>query len=119
MTPGDRVYWWCKQTGGRRIGTVASVRQSRRGPVLRILQGDGSTNEPALFMATRNSRGVYDFPGDEVQPYVRRYWPDVEPGADAGDWQPEPSSTAPALPPSLYIEPRDLDPGDGSPLALF
>lgn len=122
-TPGARVYWWCRQTGGRRIGTVASVRQSRRGPVLRILQGDGSTGEPALWMATRNARGVMDFPASEVAPYVRTRWPDVDPDAEpdtpAGDWQPEPGTTAPSLPPALFIEPRDLDGGDGSPLALF
>lgn len=136
MSPGDVVQWWDRSTGGRRIGTVASVRQSRRGPVLRIMQGDGSTNEPALYMASRNARGVLDFPADEVQPYRRRHWPD-EPCDECGE--PTPATNghdpdcptydeqsrevlpepAPALPPLVFIEPRDLAPGDGPPLALF
>ena len=146
MTPGTVVQWWDRSTGGRRIGTVASVRSTRRGDVLRIMQGDGSTNEPALYMASRNARGVLDFPASEVQPYQRRRWPDdapevcdecgsPEPGGgcdadcptrdeDSREVLPEPDepTPAPALPPLVFVEPRDLAtdaPGDGPPLALF
>jgi hypothetical protein len=110
IAPGTVVQWWDIPTGGRRLGTVASVRQSRRGPVYRLHEGDGSTAEPANYHASRYARGVLDFPADAIAPYVRRYWPDAPP-EDAAE--PEPSTPAPDLPPLVFVHVSDLDRSTG------
>lgn len=187
IAPGTVVQWHDHSTATRRLGTVASVRQSRKGPVYRVHEGNGSTGEPATYCASRNARGVLDFPGDVLTPYRRQWWPNPTPGGPALDHdpgQPEPEvldigagcvecgrdtspgsglfvnripadhddgegrrvvgylcpecatcddcgahwddcdctddpEPAPALPPLVFVNVRDLDSGDGSPLALF
>ena len=158
IAPGTVVQWHDHSTATRRLGTVASVRQSRKGPVYRVHEGNGSTGEPATYCASRNARGVLDFPGDVLTPYRRQWWPNPTPGGPALDHDPattcpecgspdaggacdadcptrgedergpvdadgwpieDEPAPSPALPPLVFVNVRDLDSGDGSPLALF
>lgn len=138
IAPGTVVKWTEHTTGARRVGTVASVRQSRRGPVYRVHEGNGT--DPAYYYASRNSRGVLDFPGDVVTRYRRQWWPNPTPGGYPLDHDPaatchecgspEPGGGCDADCPTrdddprdaiVFIEARDLDQstGDGSPLTLI
>lgn len=100
LRPGARVYWWCRRTGGRRLGTVAGEPQAhRRGPAtVRVLEGTGETNEAALYHASANAHGVQAFPVDVLRIYQAPTRPaDLEaPDQEApADIAPRVSSTIP------------------------
>jgi len=101
LVPGARVYWWCRRTGGRRLGTVASEPQAhRRGPAtVRVLEGTGGTGDPALYHPSPNAHGIQAFPADVLRIYQDPPRPQAdEPQADGAGIAPRVSPPATITP---------------------